>query len=224
MMCLAHCKINMKIELENGKPSVLVIENPVVMRELLLELEEQLQGLSGGYTLSIDCEPIPIGKNLVLIKDLINIDCNEKKILTRLYQSIIDEEKMQYSPQRENFDKAYLAYLKELCLLSKLPLSYNERLGVGELLKSAHVTIDHAESSYIEIIWYYIKILGDLLHVKVFVFVNLKSFISNDELDLLYAQCLYEQRLLLLIESHETPFRADEKKIIIDSDKCMIYY
>lgn len=224
MMCLAHSKNNIKVDIEEGKVSVLVIENPIVMREFLFELEEQLQGKTGNFVFSVDYEPASIGKNLILIKDPLSIDCNEKKILVKLYQNIVDEEKMQYHKERDNFDKAYLEYLRELCLLSPLPLAYDERLSLGELLKSAHVVIDHTASNYVENLWHYIKVMSDLFHIKVFAFANLKCFLSSEELDLLYRQCTYEQKLLLLIESHDTPYRIDEKKYIVDSDGCMIYY
>lgn len=224
MICLAHSKGNIKIDVEEGKTSVLVIENPIAMREFLFELEEQLQGEPGDFVLSADYEPISIGRNLVLVKDPLNVDCNEKKILMKLYQNIVDEEKMQYHMERDNFDKAYLEYLRELCLLSPLPLAYDERLSLGELLKCAHVIIDYTVGSYIDNLWNYIRVMGELLHIKVFAFVNLKCFLSNEELDLLYKQCFYEQRMLLLIESHDTLSRMDEKKYIVDSDGCMIYY
>ena len=223
MMCLANFRSNIKVDIEEGKVSVLVIENPSIMRNILLELEAQLQGESGNFVLSADYEPVSIHKNLVLVKDPLNIDCNDKKILTKLYQNIADEEKMHNSTERDKFDVAYLEYLKELCLLSPLPLAYDERLSLAELLKIAHVVIDHAARNYVENLWLYIKVMGELLHIKVFAFVNLKCFLSNDELNLLYKQCFYEQKLLLLIESYDLPFRTDEKKCIVDVDGCVIY-
>lgn len=223
MMCLAHSEFHIKVEIEEGKASVLVIENPIIMREILLELETQLQGKPGNLVLSADYEPVSVSKNLILLKDPLNIDCNDKKILTKLYQNIADEEKMQYYAERDRFDKAYLEYLRELCLLSPLPLVYDERLNLDELLKSAHVMIDNATGNYVENLWHYIKVMGDLLHIKVFAFVNLKCFLSNKELELLYKQCFYEQKLLLLIESHDSPFLTAEKKCIVDTDGCVIY-
>ena len=197
MMCLVHSQYNIKVDVEEGKISVLVIEHPIIMREVLLELETQLQGESGGFVLSVDYEPVPISKKLVLIKNPLDIDYNNKKILIKLYQNIVDEEKMQYCMERDKVDKAYLEYLRELCLLSPLPLAYDERLSLEELIKSAHVVIDYTTGNYVENLWLYIKAMGDLLHIKVFVFVNLKCFLSNEELDLLYnnvfmnRSCLY---------------------------------
>lgn len=224
MICLAHAPNNIKIEMVEGKVTVLVIETPTVLRGLLQELDEQLQGNSGGITLSIDYEPVSLGKNLLLVDAPLNIDCNDRKILAKLYQNIIDEERTQHHLEKENFDKAYLEYIREICLLSPLPIIYDERLSLVELLKSAHVMIDHTAGSYVENLWNYIKVMSDLFHIKVFVFVNLKSFLSKQELDLLYTQCFYEQKQLLLIESHDTPARTDEIKYIIDVDGCMIYY
>ncbi len=223
MMCLVHSRSNIKLEIEEGKISILVIENPSIMREVLLELEVQLQGESGDFVLSADYEPVSIHKNLVLVKDPLAIDCNDKKILTKLYQNIADEEKVKYCIERDKFDEAYLEYLRELCLLSPLPLVYDQRLSLAELLKTAHVVIDHTIENYVESLWLYIKVMGDLLHIKVFAFVNLKCFLSNDELNLLYKQCYYEQKLLLLIESYDSPYRTDEKKCIVDVDGCVIY-
>lgn len=224
MICLAHAPNNIKIEMVEGKVTVLVIENPTIMRGILQELDEQLQGKPGGITLSIDYELVSLGKYLLLVNNPLNINCNDRKVLAKLYQNIIDEEKTQYHLEKENFDKAYLEYLREICLLSSLPLTYDERLSMGELLKSAHVMLDYSVGSYVENLWNYIKVMSDLLHIKVFVFVNLKSFLSKEELDLLYMQCFYEQKQLFLIESHDTSARADEKKYIIDADGCMIYY
>lgn len=224
MICLAHSQNNLKIDIEEGKISVLVIENPVAMRGFLLELNEQSQGGPGGFILSEDYEPISIGKNLIFVKEPLFVDCNEKRILTKLYQNIVDEEKMHYLIERDNFDKAYLEYLKELCLLSPLPLAYDEKLSLGELLKCAHVLIDHTSGDFVENLWNYMKVMGDLLHIKVFAFANLKSILSEAELDLLYTQCLYEQRTLLLIEPYDTSLRPHEKKCIVDADGCVIYY
>lgn len=131
--------------------------------------------------------------------------------------------KMRYYIEQDQFDKAYLNYLRELCLLSPLPLIYDEKLSLGELLKSAHVVIDYTADSYVENLWHYIKVMGDLLHFKVFAFVNLKCFLSEKELELLYKQCFYEQKLLLLIEATNSPLRADEQKCIVDFDRCVIY-
>ncbi len=224
MICIVHTQSNIKIDIKDGRISVLVIENPIMMRDLLTELGEQSQGGAGGFVLSVDYEPVPVNKNLILVKDPLHINCNEKKILTKIYQNIADEEKTIYHPERDNFEKAYLVYMKELCLLSPLPLVYDEKLSLEELLKCAHVLIEHSTGSFAEDIWHYIKVMSDLLSTKVFVFVNLKCYMSTEELDLLYQQCSYEQKSLLLIESHDTPPHPDEKKYIVDSDGCMIYY
>lgn len=224
MICLAHSRRNIKMEMPEDKVSVLVIENPVIMREILQELEEQMRGDPGEIILSIGYEPVSIAKSFILVSDPLNINCNDRKILTRLYQSIMDEEKIQYFVERDNFDRAYLAYLREISLLSPLPIIYDEKIDLGELLKSAHVAIDYSAGSYVENLWNYIRVMSDLFHIKIFAFMNLKCFLSEQELDLLYTQCFYEKKQLLLIESHDTPFREDEKKYIIDADGCMIYY
>lgn len=60
--------------------------------------------------------------------------------------------------------------------------------------------------------------LGD----RLFIFVNLRNFISNEDYELLITEVANQSFKLLLIESQEYPSVEREKRLIIDNDLCEI--
>lgn len=119
--------------------------------------------------------------------------------------------------------REYARFRKHLITNGYLMMQESVYCKLAQNSAMADSLVDNLRKNNVENLWHYIKVMGDLLHIKVFAFVNLKSFLSNEELDLLYKQCFYEQKLLILIESHDSPFRTDEKKCIVDAEGCVIY-
>ena len=69
----------------------------------------------------------------------------------------------------------------------------------------------------------YINVLIELKKCDFFVFVNLKSVLSDEKLLQVYAHCRREQVGLLLIESgKQRPLLPNERAVIITEDLCEI--
>ena len=68
----------------------------------------------------------------------------------------------------------------------------------------------------------YLKLLHQLCKIQVIIFVNLKTYFSQDELEELYKFAFYEKLFLVLIENREKPKLKEEKVCIIDADGCII--
>ena len=69
----------------------------------------------------------------------------------------------------------------------------------------------------------YIHLAHRVLNTSLFIFINLKSYFSNEDLELLYQTLLYEKVTILLIERYESTKLSFEKHLIIDNDACVIY-
>ena len=71
----------------------------------------------------------------------------------------------------------------------------------------------------------YMRLEQEILKVKLFVLVNIKGFLSLEQLDFLYQQSCYEKIQLLMIENHLNDEKriGGENLIIIDDDGCVIY-
>ena len=68
----------------------------------------------------------------------------------------------------------------------------------------------------------YIKICSFICKYKLIIFVNLKTYLSDEEIEELYKISNYCKISLLLIESREKDWNGDEMEYIIDKDQCLI--
>lgn len=81
-MKLIYAKYGIELQLIENQINALVIENPYVFSDFLHELVEQIEGnllLSDGDTI------LPLIKNVIFIDNPLTVNCNEKKIITKLY-------------------------------------------------------------------------------------------------------------------------------------------
>ncbi len=223
MKKLVHNKYGICLELEENKVNEMVVENPVMLTQIIRELGEQCEGNEGGFVLSEENRILPVEKFLILTKDLFSLDCNSRKILTRLYQKIEKRMETESGEERRVFYQGYIAYMESICEKSSLYLLYNEEPDMQEILKMAGLRIDVQKDSMLEGIVEYLKIVHELLGQSVFVFLNLKLFLTQEEIKSLYQECFYRKIQLILIEAVYREKFVEEKVCIIDKDRCFIY-
>lgn len=223
MKKLVHNKYGICLELEENKVNEMVVENPVMLTQIIRELGEQCEGNEGGFVLSEENRILPVEKFLILTKDLFSLDCNSRKILTRLYQKIEKRMENESEEERRVFYQGYIAYMESICEKSSLYLLYNEEPDMQEILKMAGLRIDVQKDSMLEGIVEYLKIVHELLEQSVFVFLNLKLFLTQEEIKSLYQECFYRKIQLILIEAVLQEKFEEEKVCIIDKDRCFLY-
>ena len=85
------------------------------------------------------------------------------------------------------------------------------------------VHIDPYSMDLATIIIEYIKLTHHILNTSLFIFINLKAYFSDDDLELLYQTIIYEKVNIILIERYETTKLNFEDRILIDNDACVIY-
>ena len=77
--------------------------------------------------------------------------------------------------------------------------------------------------SFSEKLAQYMKIMSELLGKKLLIFVNIRSYLENDQIRELMKNAVYNEISLLFIENIQRDFSKDEKYYIIDKDNCEIY-
>ena len=73
------------------------------------------------------------------------------------------------------------------------------------------------------IVCIYFFVLSELLGKKLLIFVNIRSYLENDQIRELMKNAVYNEISLLFIENIQRDFSKDEKYYIIDKDNCEIY-
>ena len=222
-MKLTYSTYGIMFELEENKVNVFIIEDPTVLVEVVYSLSEQCEGQEGEFVLSEENKVLNISKNVSFVKEPFSIDCNNRKILTKLYQELEREGITGVEEMQGDFYKSYISYITNLCQKSDFLLTFVDKPELQDILKLAEVKIDVQTQSILEKVIEYIKISSNLLKQNIFVFLNLKLFLTEQEIEELYKECFYRKVHLILIEATYQMKRAEEKICVIDKDKCVIY-
>ena len=78
-----------KIEIEENTIYTLVFENKRYYRENIIELINQHKGNEGSFIISKNSKEIEFDKDSYIITDIFSIDINSKKVLTKVYSSLL---------------------------------------------------------------------------------------------------------------------------------------
>ena len=221
-MKLAHPLLSAPIEIHENEIPVLVIEHPILYRNLISVLMQQLDGEDGPFVLSNRNETLPIAKSLDLVTDTFHFSLQSKKISAWLKQAAAATE----SAQNEESYRM-LAIINEwigniICEMDH-NVTYAPLEHCVDLLDVFHLRIDTEDMSLPEQMLEYMRLLRQTESKKLFIWVNVHACLTHEELDLLYKSIFYEKLQVLLIESTqpETAHIAESPRII-DSDLCEI--
>lgn len=166
-------------------------------------------------------EVIEIQKNIIAILDPLNPSFNNRKISTDLYQKLsgifIQEFGLQAVFQECKGQLLYI--IQNLCQEMPLEFRYKDSIEIQDILKLYELKIDMSTStSIIDKVFLIMDILAFFNLYKVIIFINLKSFLDEDDLVEIYKYAKYKKLNILLIESNASKRLAYEKKIIIDEN------
>ena len=123
-----------KIEIEENTIYTLVFENKKYYRENITELISQHKGNEGNYIYSNDNKEISFEKSSYIITDVFNIEINSKKILTKIYNSLLKQiidDTVEYNELTTHIR----AYFEKLIFNSPFEVEQGEEIDINSLLK-----------------------------------------------------------------------------------------
>lgn len=220
-MILAHPTFTTMIPIDDEKITVLAVENPSQLSSYVYELNAQVNGAPGQFALFEDNESMPLS-SIKLILDPFNLDVNAKDIQNGLIMKIkmTMNSEQYYLPMQElisNVAKFSFDVLSEID--SELICSETD---TNSLIKFISPFFEKTSNTLLEEICQYLRISSKFTKTRVFVFVNLKTFLNQKQLDLLFKHISYNKLKVLLLESTTYPHSSNINEIIIDSDLCEI--
>ena len=222
-MILAHPSINSQLCINDSNITEWIIESPELFTKYLCELCSQVNGSEGLFVLSEEDKELSISKVVEIISNPLTIDINDKKILTKIYnelQSLANDETM-YLRTRE-IVSALQEYFYELEHNYETTLVIDEDIELPALFRVLGVKTESDSLDFFEKLIQYIKIQNVILNKKLIVLVNIRSFLTNEQLEQLFLFMCHNEIKLLLYESIQRDFTESTKKYIIDVDQCEI--
>lgn len=177
----------------------------------------------GRFVLSDNEKEVDISKNVELIFNIFALDINERKLISKLYMELekLTADERFYVKTQEM--KQYLQeYLLQLEQETDYILDLADEIDFASLFKAFGIKYEVLEENFLERLVRYMRIVERLLKKKLFVFVNLRSYLSNQQIDELIKEATYQEIQLLLIETCARDCIEGVTRYIIDKDGCEI--
>ena len=214
-----------KIEIEDNIIYTLVFENKKYYRENIIELINQHKGNEGSYIFSNDNKEISFDKNSYIITDILNIDINNKKVLTKIYNSLLKEIVEDISSYNELSTNIRL-YFEKLIFNSSLEIEQGEEIDMPSLLKIGDFKIHVENDDVLEKFIKFLKVLTELCSYKIIFVVGLHNVFTKDEIIEIYKEVCLNKINIINIEYQQFSnlSNANYKEIvyIFDKDNCEI--
>lgn len=214
-----------KIEIEDNIIYTLVFENKKYYRENIIELINQHKGNEGSYFLSNDNKEISFDKNSYIITDIFNIDINNKKVLTKIYSSLLKEIVEDISSYNE-LSTNIRVYFEKLIFNSSLEIDQGEEIDMSSLLKLGDFRVHVENDDILEKIVKFLKILSELCGYKIIFVVGLHTVFTQDEIIEIYKEVCLNKINIINIEYQQfnnlSTKNYREIVYIFDKDNCEI--
>lgn len=209
------------IMLSDEYVSTIVFENQKVLFRFVTELYQQLNKQDGNIVLSEKDERIDISKRVELVSQFVPFDCNKKSLITKLQQKLKDAANESLYVETSEMMSSIQQYFYHLTDLLSLNILI-DNIDISILIKAVNARFSSEYETLPEALYDYCVNVIDLEGNKLFVFLNLRCLITDEEFKLLARTFIDHKILSLFIENKDRDTLDIEKKTIIDNDLCVI--
>lgn len=157
-----------------------------------------------------------------LISQFIPFDMNPKGLLTKIMnemQKIAVNE--QHFVQTTTVLSCWEKYLLELTVDMVGNIGFS-KINLESLIKSAGIELESDYDNFGEKILDYFGLVNVYDSKKLFVLVNLRSYLSESEMKEFLKNVTVHQYEILLVDSVDYPVLELEKRYIVDADQCIL--
>ncbi len=222
-MRLIEKSLGLDLLLEEGHPYVVVIERQDILAVFVGKIFYQMQEGTGDFILSDENKELKLSQRAECITDPFSVDCNEKKIVTKLYQQLKEYADESMQEELGKLNSCIITYLDNLIMQAPYNIVFDLETDILSLFKSYHVGIESDPANLLEKLCDYLKAKRRVCGVDVMIFIGIRQYLTDDEIKRLYQLAAYEKVYLLMIENRAPQSVLEtERQLIIDDDMCMI--
>lgn len=208
------------IKIENDYIQVIEIENKKTFYRLVSDLykiknDEKLDEV---FFYDDNNQEINMYNKVDLYVNFFDIDLNSKKNLNALNKNIINSLTDNVKEEiLNNFKKLAKSFTKILSDID-LPLSLNDNITVEDIIKLLKISINKTDDLLNNLLL--IIDLEKVLKInEILFFINLKQYLSQEELIEFYKYAIYNEIKIVLVDSQSYGIKLEyENKLIIDEN------
>ena len=163
-----------------------------------------------------------MSKYAELITQFTPFEINHKNLLNKVVSEMqkIAVDELHYMKTQQIVSE-WERYLIDLSTGMVGNLNFSKALA-DTLIKSAGIEFEDMYESLAEKILDYFELVEEYDKKKLFIMVNLRSYLSDEEMKMFMRDVLARKIQVLLIESSERSVLDEEKRYIVDADLCVI--
>lgn len=220
-MRLVFSGLENPLKLTAGETSVLQVENSALFARIVSSLQTGLghQAMEP-YSLWEDDGEVKPGNALMVVPDALNLPWDDRAFMTTITKRV-EREFLEDEDLRMQVEEAERAIKMRL---SRLNLGFNADLGFGlewdlkRYLKFLGFgAAPQEDRSFLDNLLNFFSFALDAACRKTIVFVNLKTFLTENELQMLYDHVFFLKLSLLLLENKiDTMSYRHENKLAVD--------
>lgn len=204
------------IKIDDDKINNIEINNKSYFYRIVNELYNVSKGLDSDDVEIISFEKKKININMIL--NLFDFELYTKKYLNEIIKYILLNTS---EINQEKISKKYNNFILEILKLINeydLPLNVNEEMNFQDILKNVKFSINN-KKTVLENLFLIIDLESILKVNDLLIFVNIKQYLNEVDINELYKYAIYNNVKLTLIDNQLYKDKNEfENKIIIDSD------
>lgn len=221
-MKLVFPEVDTVFDCEIDKANCLVIENQQLFYRMIKDLYAQVNGKEGRSVLSEKDRVLTIGKNLELISQFVPFGMNQRylvnKAISMLHQIAYDE--THYLKTAELMSEIE-RYLLSLSVEATGDFCFSETT-VETIVKACGIAFSEDYDSLGEKLIDYFELVTEYDRKKLFVLVNIRSFLSDIEAEQFIKSTIEHGYQIFMLESSSRSTLKSEKRYLIDDNLCEI--
>ncbi len=221
-MRLIYAPYGIELNLSENRVYTLVVENQKAFCSIMQDLLMQVNGGSGEWILSEAENILPFARNCILIDNPLVVNCNEKKILTRLYNELAENVNDSMQERYTQLNSEVVMFLESLLQTVPYHLDFEVGVDLPAIFKTYSVKIAEDSTNPLEYLIDYLRAMRAICGIRIVWILNLKQYFSKEQVIQLYEICFYEKIILINIEGQRNYSLESEACVIIDMDLCLI--
>lgn len=215
-------RIDHVFDFDEGCCMTIVIENQDLFTEVIRDISEQMQGLDGCAVLSKENRPVPFDKYAELISQFIPFEINQRNLISKVNSCM-----QQLAVKEDNYMATgeLLAEWERFLINLSMNLTGNfvfSKITAESLIKAAGIEFENEYDSLGEELIDYMELVRTYDRDKLFIFVNLRSYLTDEETEIFVKDVIARGMQILLIECMERSRLDCEFRYIVDRDLCLI--
>lgn len=198
----------------------LIIEFPIFYREFLSALAKRESAEQ--FHFSENSKSLSLKDDIDVIFNPLKLEFNNKKALTILLKILVKTSLSENFYLSTNKFKTNIAkYLNKLIDVEDYNFEVDsDDFNLDAIAKSINLHIVGDEDDFVELLVDYMSMMSELLGTKLFIFINLRTFLTDPEFKRLVHDVDNHQFNLLLVENESENDDYHFDKIIVDNDLC----